>query len=160
MHDASHEERLLLMLAGDLPPLEAARFKAESAACPGCREFAAAMGAASELARGAAGTVPAWLDGRVLARSLGPARNAWAGWRWSPLGLGLAMAAAVLMLAPWKAGQESLSWSNGIESELARMDNELADISRSMAISADRSELESDIGRVEESARILKNEKF
>jgi hypothetical protein len=157
MHDASHEERCLLLQAGELAPEEARLWEAESHACPGCRAFLASLQAASAAARRAAVPAPAWLDARVLGRAA-PARLARP--RWSRIGLSLAAAAAALALIFLPAGKRSnnLHWTNGIERDLTRLDSELADVSKDMALSSDSMELDADIRRIEELTKGLKKQ--
>jgi len=157
MHDAAHEERCLLLQAGELAPEEARRFQAESHACPACREFLASLAMTSAAARRAAVAPPAGLDAQVLGRAV-PARV----WRprWPRISLGLAAAAAALALVvlPVRERSEDLHWANGIERDIARMDQDLDEISRSLTAVSDSYEIDAGLSHVEEMAQSLKRQ--
>ena len=142
MHDASHEERCLLEGSG-------------AAGCSECRAFLAEMKAASESARRAALVPPAWLDAQVLGETAPRPR-----WSWLGAGLAAACAAAALVVVPSIRMQPNLSWTNGIETDLASADAELADISKNAALNTELVELQQDLDRVERMARRLERQKL
>ncbi len=144
MHDERHEERILL-----------GERDAALEACPGCREFRAALGAASDSARGAALTPPAWLDARVLGRGAPSAR-----WSWFGAGLAAACAAAALVVLPSLRPQPSLHWTNGLERDIAAVDAELADLSKQVALQAETVEFTQDLEHIEAMAKRLKRQKL
>jgi len=158
MHDATHEERCLLLQAGELSPQEARFWQAESAACPGCREFLASLQAASDAAQRAAVAPAAWLDAKVLGHAAPRVVRP----RWTRIGLGLAaaLAAAALVVLPSLREKPNLSWTNGIEKDLARMDDELADISKEVAVHSETVEFYQDLDHIEAMAKSLKKQKL
>ncbi|MBI5240803.1 MAG: hypothetical protein HY926_10050 [Elusimicrobia bacterium] len=142
MHDERHEERCLLDGSG----IEG---------CAECRAFLAAMEAASDSARRAALEPPAWLDAQVLGGRASRPR-----WSWVGASLAAACAAAALVVIPTLRVPPNLSWTNGIEKDLARMDKELADISKQVAVDSEAIEFYQDLDRIERMAQSLKQQKL
>lgn len=157
MHDAAHEDRCLLLQAGELSPEEARLWEAESRACPGCCEFLVCLRVASDAARRAAVPPPARLDASVMGRCV-PARIWRPRWRRISLGLAAAAAALALLFLPVGRSSNNLHWTNGIERDITRLDSELADISQDIALTSDAVELDADISRIEEMAKGLKKQ--
>lgn len=145
MHDAAHEERCLLEGSG-------------AEGCSECRAFLAAMNAASESAQRAALTPPARLDAQVLDRAAPQAPRP--RWSWVGASLAAACAALALVMLPSLRVQPVLSWTNGIEKDLARMDSELADLANEVAVQSETVEFDQDLDRIERMARRLRQQKL
>ncbi|MDD5627506.1 MAG: hypothetical protein PHU21_00460 [Elusimicrobia bacterium] len=144
MHDSSHEERILLG-APD----------AAADSCPGCREFRAALQTACDCAARAALKPPAWLDARVLGRQAPRPRRSWL-----VPSLVSAVAAAALLVLPSLREQPNLNWRNGIEKDLARMDAELAGISKEVAVQAEAEEFYQDLDHLEAMTKRLRKQEL
>ncbi|MBI5245235.1 MAG: hypothetical protein HY922_16355 [Elusimicrobia bacterium] len=162
MHSDEHDDRCLLYHSGELAPEDRAAFEAELAACEGCREFLASLRKASRLAAEAAVEPPHGLAERTSERVL-----AERGMESPPLftrrSLGFALAFAALAIAvyvfgPRRAGEQSLNWTNGIERDLARTERKLQALSRDIAVGTDPAEIDSDLRGLEESARKLEKQ--
>jgi hypothetical protein len=146
MHDASHEERCLLQGSG-------------AEGCAECRAFLAAMSAASDSARRAALAPPSWLDARVLGRTA-PRRASQPRWSWLGASLAAGIAALALAILPSLSRKPNLSWANDIETDLARMDSELADLSDEVTVNAEAVELYRDLDRLERMAQRLEQQRL
>ncbi|HAH04990.1 MAG TPA: hypothetical protein DCM05_00470 [Elusimicrobia bacterium] len=156
MPELGHEDLCVLFHAGELPPDEAAAFEKHLPSCPACREALEALRGASQAAAMVLPEPPKGLGALAAAAVLLQDRPR----SLRPLGFALAFAALALALyvASPKREEHSLKWTNGIESDLARVETDLGRLSQEIALGADPAELDEDLDGLEESARSLKRQ--
>jgi hypothetical protein len=160
MHSGKHDDYCVLFHAGELGFQEAASFAKEAASCPQCRQLLESLSAASGMARAAAVFPSPGLNTRLIATAAasGPAPSALS-YLWKALWVSaLATAAFLLCLWPGRRDETHLRWSNGLDHDIARVDMELKNLSRSIIASSDAVEIDAEIRRLETAAKSLKQQ--
>ena len=151
----------MLYHSGELPPPEAARFKAMAENCPECRVLLEALDAGARLARLDAFPPPRSLDERVAAaaREGASARESVRESPFSarPARLAFAFAAAALLLwSPWKP-REGLRWADGFDEDVEAVSEDIAAVAESLAYLGD-AEFDSELRGLERGASSLERE--
>ncbi|MEI8190626.1 MAG: hypothetical protein WCI75_13020 [candidate division NC10 bacterium] len=162
MHRVEDEDRCLLYHSGELSPGERASFEMELARCGPCRELLESLREASLLAAEAAVEPPAGLAQRAVEKALG-GRRAQAAPLFAVRSYGYALAcaalaAAVYVFGPGRAGEQSLKWTNGLERDIVQAENDLQKISRDIAVGTDPAEIDAEFRGLEESTREMRKQ--
>lgn len=159
MHE-EFDDLCLLYSSGELPPEEAARFEAHRAGCRKCEEMLKALGDASRYAKAAAVSLPARRAGELAERVVRETDAAAAGrdWGWMPAfrrawgacAVAAALAVGVYVSSPGRYATHELAWTNGIESDMVMLDDNLDSLDEAITLGESEAELEADFDELDE----------
>jgi anti-sigma factor RsiW len=161
MHRAEDDDRCLLYHSGELVPEERAAFEIELARCAVCWELLDSLRRASLFAAEAAVRPPSGLAERAAERALGGREEGPRFPAVRSIGFALAfaaLAAAVYVFGPKRAGGKSLKWTNGLDRDILQAETDLQKISREIAVGTDPAEIDAEFRGLEESTKEMKRQ--
>jgi len=162
MHRVEDEDRCLLYHSGELSPGEKASFEEELARCGPCRELLDSLRKASLFAAEAAVRPPSGLAQRAAEKALGESgrkNRSFAAYRSASFALAFAaLAVAVYVFGPGRAGEQSLKWTNGLERDIVQAEKDLQKISRDIAVGTDTAEIDAEFRGLEESTKEMRKQ--